>query len=308
MLRYGRGMSTKVIDANRLHGWLKEKEAPLLLDVLTEESRNQLPAAHRAPVYEVSFLDQVRKIVTDLNQSIVVYGAGPGSKEASVAADKLLRAGFTNVWEFAGGLEAWREQGFPIEGEPDGQKSEQPVNGSFRIDLEKSIVKWTGSNLSNSHSGTLRLLGGTLLLRQGQLEDARFQIDMKSLVCDDIQDAATNQLLIQHLLSEDFFDAEKYPVAKFQLTSVEPLPPGTAGSPNYELTGRLTLKGVTDQVTFTATIGQPDPETFAGQAYLEFDRTRWDIQYGSGKFFAFLGKHLVNDLIHLHLKIVALRE
>jgi rhodanese-related sulfurtransferase len=109
-------MSAKVIDAISLEHWLKEKEAPILLHVLPEESYNRkhLPGAQRATVYEVSFLDQVRAIVTDPNRSIVVYGAGYESKEASAAADKLVRAGFTDIWEFAGGLEAWREQDFAI--------------------------------------------------------------------------------------------------------------------------------------------------------------------------------------------------
>jgi polyisoprenoid-binding protein YceI/rhodanese-related sulfurtransferase len=302
-------MSARIIDALRLQDWLKRKEAPLLLDVLPEESYSQehLPGAQRATVYEVSFLDQVHKLVTDLNRSIVVYGAGFESKEASVAAEKLLRAGFTDVWELAGGLEAWREQGFATEGKPDTKDHAQPVSGAFRLDVEKSIIKWTGANLSNSHTGTLRFIDGVLQLRQGQLEDARLQIDMKSLACEDIKDAEINQILIQHLASDDFFDVVKYPIAKFQLSAAEVLPPGTAGSPNYKLTGRLTLKGVTDQVTFPAIVGQPDFETIAAQAHLDFDRTRWDVQYGSGKFFAFLGKHLVNDLVHLHLLIGAKR-
>jgi polyisoprenoid-binding protein YceI len=211
------------------------------------------------------------------------------------------------VWELAGGLEAWREQGFATEGKPDPKSRAQPVNGAFRLDVEKSIIRWTGANLSNSHTGTLRFIYGVFRLRQGLLEGARFTIDMKSLACDDIKDAEINQVLIQHLASDDFFDVVKYPIAKFQLSAAEALPPGTADSPNYKLTGRLTLKGVTDQVTFPAIVGQPDFETIAAQAHLDFDRTRWDVQYGSGKFFAFLGKHLVNDLVHLHLLIGAKR-
>jgi polyisoprenoid-binding protein YceI len=112
-------------------------------------------------------------------------------------------------------------------------------------------------------------------------------------------------MLVRHLSSDDFFDVAKYPMAKFQLTAAEPLPPGTAGSPNYEISGRLTLKGVTDQVTFSAIVGQTEPETIVAQGHLEFDRTRWDVQYGSGKFFALRGKHLVNDLVQLHLIIFA---
>lgn len=303
-------MSANVIDAVRLESWLKEKEAPILLHVLPEESYNlaHLPGARRTTVYEVSFLDQVHQIVTDRNRPIVVYGAGSESKEASVAAEKLLGAGFPTVWQFAGGLEAWRELGFAIEGQPDAQESEEFVSGSFQLDVEKSVIKWTGSNLTNSHTGILHFRGGAFRLRQGHLEDAQFQIDMKSLACDDIKDAESNQMLVRHLSSDDFFDVAKYPTAKFQLTAAEQLPPGTAGSPNYEIIGRLTLKGVTDQVTFSAVIGQTEPETIAAQGYLELDRTRWDVQYGSGKFFALLGKHLVNDLVQLHLLIVAKRE
>ncbi len=33
--------------------------------------------------------------------------------------------------------------------------------------------------------------------------------------------------------------------------------------------------------------------------------TKWNILYGSGKFFARLGKHLVNDLIAIQLNVEA---
>jgi hypothetical protein len=38
---------------------------------------------------------------------------------------------------------------------------------------------------------------------------------------------------------------------------------------------------------------------------LEQDRTNYGSQYGSGKFFRFLGKHLVNAHIQLHRNIHA---
>jgi hypothetical protein len=63
----------------------------------------------------------------------VVSGA-PESKEASVAGDKLLRAGFTDIWEFAGGLEEWPKQGLATEGKPNAQVREQPIIGSFLLD------------------------------------------------------------------------------------------------------------------------------------------------------------------------------
>ena len=35
----------------------------------------------------------------------------------------------------------------------------------------------------------------------------------------------------------------------------------------------------------------------------ELDRTAYGSHHGSGKLFRFRDKHLVNDLIHLHVKI-----
>jgi polyisoprenoid-binding protein YceI/rhodanese-related sulfurtransferase len=302
-------MSAKPIAAKRLADWLKENEPPVLLHVLPEESysREHLPGAHRATVYEVDFLDQARQAAPDANRPVVVYGAGAESKEASVAGDKLQKNGYTNVWEFAGGLKEWRKQAFPVEGQPSADEHEpQPLSGSFRLDLEKSVIRWTGANLASSHAGTLHFNDGTFDLHNGRLIDARFEINMQSLACDDLKDPQLNQMLIAHLSSDDFFDIAKYPTARFVLSTADPLAAVTPGSPNYRMTGELTVKGVTDQITFPAIIGQTDSSTLAAQAHLEFDRTRWDVQYGSGKFFASLGKHLVNDLVHLHLVIAAM--
>jgi polyisoprenoid-binding protein YceI len=47
----------------------------------------------------------------------------------------------------------------------------------------------------------------------------------------------------KHLRSPDFFDVEKYPAMTFKSTSIKKLKSG-----NYELTGNLTIHGVTKQV------------------------------------------------------------
>jgi hypothetical protein len=43
------------------------------------------------------------------------------------------------------------------------------------------------------------------------------------------------------------------------------------------------------------------------QGTVAFDRTRWGSLYGLGRFFARLGKHVVNDLIDIQVKVVATR-
>ncbi|MEA2290834.1 MAG: hypothetical protein QOD55_2831, partial [Solirubrobacteraceae bacterium] len=52
-----------------------------------------------------------------------------------------------------------------------------------------------------------------------------------------------------HLRSPDFFDAERYPEARFESTRLDPL-----GGADWRVTGKLTLKDVTREVTFEATV------------------------------------------------------
>jgi polyisoprenoid-binding protein YceI/rhodanese-related sulfurtransferase len=181
-----------------------------------------------------------------------------------------------------------------------------PLDGTFTLDREKSLIRWTGKNLLNHHEGTVRLTSGEIVIDHGRLKHAWFTIDMRTLACADLTDATWNARFIQHLMDADFFDTANFPEATFSAESVTPIPKTTPGMPSHHLTGLLTLRGKTDELTFPAIIGTADNgQTLGAQAELHFDRTRWGAIYGSGKFFDRLGQHLVNDLVHLHVKIVA---
>ena len=52
--------------------------------------------------------------------------------------------GLTDIWEFAGGLKAWLEQGLATEGKPNAQVLGQLISGSFLLDAEKSVIKLAG--------------------------------------------------------------------------------------------------------------------------------------------------------------------
>jgi polyisoprenoid-binding protein YceI len=53
----------------------------------------------------------------------------------------------------------------------------------------------------------------------------------------------------EHLRSPDFFDAERYPEARFESTRLEPV-----GGANWRVTGNLTIKDVTREVQFDAVV------------------------------------------------------
>ena len=45
--------------------------------------------------------------------------------------------------------------------------------------------------------------------------------------------------------------------------------------------------------------------SLVARANFDLERTRWNVLYGSGKFYEGLGRRLVSDLITIDLKIVA---
>ncbi len=286
-----------------------------LFHVLPEEHYQcaHLPGAVNACVYEMVFLDKVAEQVTDKAVPILVYGAGGGSLDAEVAAEKLEKAGYTDIRVFTGGLAEWQAKGLATEGSGTSAKADiesvktAPADGTFQVATAESVVRWTGRNLFNHHHGTLKLAGGEIKVVNGVLVVARFTLDMNSLANEDLTDPDYNALLIRHLKDDDFFAVERFPTAEFVCSKAEALDACTPGTPNFTLHGALTLRGITRDLSFPAVIAAADADHLTGQAEIDLDRTQFGANYGSGRLFAFLGKHVVNDHVHLHLKLHARR-
>lgn len=285
------------------------KDGAALIHVLPEEhyACGHLPGAINACVYEMVFVDRVAELIPDKNTAVIVYGAGGGSLDAATAAEKLGGAGYTNVRVFEGGLTEWRSLGLPTDGAGAETGATTP-DGVFDVDISTSVVRWTGRNLFNHHHGTIKLAGGRIEVQRGVLLSARFTLDMNSIACEDLVDTGYNAMLIRHLRDDDFFAVDRFPTAEFVCERAEPLEACTPGTPNYAMHGSITLRGVSRTLSFPAVIAAADADHLTGQAQFELDRTQFGSHYGSGRLFAFLGKHVVNDHVHLHLKVQAKRS
>lgn len=294
------------MNAQELHHLLASGKAPLLLNVLPAEihAARRIPGSANACVYEMAFSDQVAAVLPSKDAPVIVYGAGGGSRDAGVACEKLTAAGYSNVDVFQDGLEGWEKEGFSLEGSG-GPPLAPDLHGEYRIDVAESVIRWTGRNLFNHHSGTVRLAGGGIVMDEGRLVSGRFVVDMNSIACEDLADQQWNAMLIRHLRDADFFEVDVYPAAEFIVNGAERIPGASEGTPNYVLKGCLTLRGVSRPLEFPAVIASADGKRLTGQAQVVIDRTDFGSIYGSGRFFRFLGKHVVNDHIHLHLKIHA---
>jgi polyisoprenoid-binding protein YceI/rhodanese-related sulfurtransferase len=286
---------------------MSQSDAPLLLDVRLEDdyAAAHLPQARNNCVFEVSFLDRMSDLAPDKRAPVCVYGAGEDSYESRMASEKLLRAGYAEVLELCEGLEGWRSAGLPLESR-DAVKAAEPIppEGWLEIDPAESRVEWIGRNLLNKHYGRIALKGGKLQFVRGQLAKGEITLNMDAITCQDLAGDPLADVLIAHLKSDDFFDVELYPEARFVITSVQPIANATPGSPNLTVCGDLTLKGTTRPVELAATTGITPEGKAAAQSAFAIDRTLWHVLYGSGKYFRHLGAHLVNDLIEIQLRVV----
>jgi polyisoprenoid-binding protein YceI len=170
------------------------------------------------------------------------------------------------------------------------------------IDLKQSKLEWTGKKLGGEHYGEIQLSSGNLTFTKNKLTGGSFEMDMTSITCADITDTKSNKRLVDHLKSEDFFSVVRFPTSKFVITKVEP-----KSTNEYTVTGNLTIKGKTNPITFTANVNSINNQTVAN-ATLTFDRSKYDVKFGSQSFFENLGEKLVYDDVDMIVKLVMLSK
>jgi rhodanese-related sulfurtransferase len=108
--RFLREIRMARISSADLHAELQSVPGLLVIDARSEESRARsgwIAGSIRVP--------DVSAIKIDPENAIVVYCDCPNDASAAVIARKLKALGFKRVRPLAGGISAWREQGFPVE-------------------------------------------------------------------------------------------------------------------------------------------------------------------------------------------------
>jgi|WetSurMetagenome_2_1015567.scaffolds.fasta_scaffold03589_9 polyisoprenoid-binding protein YceI/rhodanese-related sulfurtransferase len=297
------------ITADELYDKMSQEPHLIVLDTLTKEvfEKRHLPGARNACVFQVVFPSEAEAIVPDRDREVVLYGSSKDSHDAVIAAEKLVRLGYSKVFVLTGGLAAWREAGYPLKGnDPDSADEGYHLildDRSYSVDTEQSLIEWTGRNPNTTHYGTLRLLSGDIAIQQGRLTGS-FEIDMHSLRNLNLEGNELQPVLIAHLKSDDFFFAEKFPTALFTIDAARQIGESLS-APNFEVEGALELRGVRNLIKFLATVNRLSDGAIAAEAHFDFDRTHWKIIYGSSRFFEHLGMHLVFDPISIGLRIVA---
>jgi polyisoprenoid-binding protein YceI len=166
-------------------------------------------------------------------------------------------------------------------------------DSGYVIDPQKSKVTWVGKKVTGQHNGTVNLSEGTFTTKGKKITGGSFAIDMTSL-----KDADASERLEKHLKSDDFFSSEKHPKSTFVITNLE-----SKGSDQFAVKGNLTIKGITNEVEFPATIKAANDQINA-TAKIVIDRTKFDIKFRSGNFFENLGDKAIEDNFELNVELV----
>jgi len=169
--------------------------------------------------------------------------------------------------------------------------------GNQKVDTAKSSVKWLGKKVTGEHSGTIGIKEGSLNVEKSKITGGKVVIDMQSIVNTDLTDAGYNAKLVGHLKSDDFFGVATFPTAELVITKAE------SNGNNHTFSGNLTIKGVTNPASFTATSSK-DGKSTVYKGTLTIDRSKYNIKYGSKSFFDNLGDKVIYDEFTLDFSLV----
>jgi polyisoprenoid-binding protein YceI len=166
---------------------------------------------------------------------------------------------------------------------------------TLNVDLAASKMMWEGSKVSGKHNGTINLKSGSLQVKGNELVGGSFVIDMNSIAVTDLKDKGKADLE-GHLKTGDFFETEKFPEGKFEITGVK----AQAGEgTTHVVSGNLTLKDKSLGIEIPANVKVENGVVTASAPQFTVDRTKFGITYTGMK------DNLINNMMGIKLELTA---
>lgn len=182
-------------------------------------------------------------------------------------------------------------------------KGKPTAADTYKVDSEKSTLKWHAKKVTGEHFGIVKISGGEILAAGATLNSGTVNVDMTTIDATDLQ-GEWHDKLVGHLKSDDFFSTAKFNTAVLKIKSVTPIKGAKPGTNNYTIVADLTIKGITNEVTFEAMVVINKGQVIAN-ADFNIDRSKYDIRYGSKTFFADIGDKAIDNDFNIKVRIVA---
>ena len=189
-------------------------------------------------------------------------------------------------------------------GNPEGKKAEttdsveltEGVGGGseLAVNTTDSKVAWLGRKVSGQHNGDVAIKSGSLFVDEGKLTGGSFVIDLNTIDNHDLEGEYKGKLE-GHLKSADFFDVENHPEATFEITEVK----DGADAGEVVISGNLTIRGVTKNITFDANVEEATDSAIKATADFNIAREDWGVSYAGQ------ADDLISKEINLKITLVA---
>lgn len=176
-------------------------------------------------------------------------------------------------------------------------------NGTYAVSVSESQVGWEGKKTlikDYVDTGTLAVKDGSIRILEGNVT-AEIVFDMTSIKAHSTGSGKGESGLERHLKSDDFFSVEAFPTSVFLVERVVPL---DNEAHSYTATGKLTIKGITNEISVPVLLYELDGAVRVDGTAL-IDRTKWDIRFGSDKFFDNLANNVIDDFFSVSFSVVA---
>ena len=174
-----------------------------------------------------------------------------------------------------------------------------PEAGTYSLLIDDSELSWIGTELSTkTNTGTIDFTDGTIVVDSDNTISGNVKINMSTINVTDLQ-GRSKEMLERHLRSSDFFEVESFSEAKFSFISKS----FDKLSNQISFVGDLTIKDITNPISFNATLLETSPFLKA-KAVLSFDRSKYNVRFRSGNFFENLGDKLILDDIDVNIRLV----
>ena len=181
----------------------------------------------------------------------------------------------------------------------------------YAVNAASSAILWEGYKPTGTHNGSVNIKSGNLDVTDGVISGGNFVIDMNSISTLDLDGEYKTKLDV-HLKGtgedgkDDFFNVEKYPEAKFEITKVTSLKNDTTA--NFIVYGNLTIRDKTHNIPIKAKVSVSGDDIVVATPKFSIDRTKWGIQYNSKSIFPNLKDHVIDDEMGLKITLMAKKQ
>ena len=198
---------------------------------------------------------------------------------------------------------------------------------AITVNTQNSMVTWIGSKPTGKHNGSISIADGEVMVNNSEIVGGNFTIDITSLKALDMEEGTDGyNNLVGHLMSPDFFDAENHPTATFEVTEVKPFSAANLSAdkdeydsenkpaalsevmvenPTHFISGNLTMRGTTKNITFPAHV-EMNNGVIKAKANFNIDRTAWGLSYNTEANFVDQAKDkMIYDTVNVGFELEA---